>query len=132
MHFILAGRVLLYFGSFLILMFFISLLFACTSIEIYMFSWLQFVACVTGNKACYLYVDGGLLELHWFKQSYGSWFLGDYVCEGKIIKIEDSADSILITDPYYYNQRNPACSLFVILSFLLTVFLGMKPSSIVF
>ncbi|KAL3819500.1 hypothetical protein ACJIZ3_005405 [Penstemon smallii] len=35
----------------------------------------------TGNTTCYLYCDGVLQELHWFKQSYGSWFFGDYVCE---------------------------------------------------
>ncbi|CAN4090272.1 unnamed protein product [Withania somnifera] len=35
----------------------------------------------SGNTTCYLCVDGSLQELHWFKQSYGSWFLGDYVCE---------------------------------------------------
>lgn len=23
-----------------------------------------------------------LCEVNWFKQSFGSWFLGDYVCEG--------------------------------------------------
>lgn len=35
----------------------------------------------SGNATCYLCVDGSLQELHWFKQSYVSWFLGDYVCE---------------------------------------------------
>lgn len=38
-----------------------------------------------GDAISYLHRDGVLQELHWFKQSYGSWFLGDYVCEGIMI-----------------------------------------------
>ncbi|KAF5940371.1 hypothetical protein HYC85_021538 [Camellia sinensis] len=37
----------------------------------------------SGNKTCYLLINEALQEIHWFKQSYGSWFVGDYVCEGK-------------------------------------------------
>ncbi|KAI8547769.1 hypothetical protein RHMOL_Rhmol07G0221300 [Rhododendron molle] len=36
----------------------------------------------SGNSTCFLLINGGLQEIHWFKQSYGSWFVGDYVCEG--------------------------------------------------
>ncbi|KVH88342.1 Ribonuclease H2, subunit B [Cynara cardunculus var. scolymus] len=39
----------------------------------------------SGDTTCYLLINGGLQELNWFKQSYGSWFLGDYICEGKIM-----------------------------------------------
>ncbi|KAL8537994.1 hypothetical protein ACS0TY_000082 [Phlomoides rotata] len=43
----------------------------------------QFWVGVIGHpKRNTVYTDGGLQELHWFKQSYGSSFLGDYVCEG--------------------------------------------------
>lgn len=31
---------------------------------------------------CCLLVDGMLQELNWFRQSYSSWFLGDYISEG--------------------------------------------------
>lgn len=31
---------------------------------------------------CCLFVNEVLQELNWFKQSYTSWFLGDYVAEG--------------------------------------------------
>ncbi|CAN1768507.1 Ribonuclease H2 subunit B [Linum perenne] len=37
----------------------------------------------SGNKACYRLADRTLQEVHWFKQTYTSWFLGDYVCEGQ-------------------------------------------------
>jgi len=34
-----------------------------------------------GTATNFLFINEGLQELHWFKQSYGSWFLGNYVCE---------------------------------------------------
>ncbi|CAI0395242.1 unnamed protein product [Linum tenue] len=43
----------------------------------------------SGNKACYRLASGGLQELHLFKQSYRSWFLGDYVCEGRCTWFKD-------------------------------------------
>ena len=48
-----------------------------------MFKLLNLFTNLTGNAACDLLVNGLLQELHWFKQSYGSWFVGDYVCEGR-------------------------------------------------
>lgn len=42
----------------------------------------MFFTCFTGKGVCYLFKNGTLQELNWFKQCYGSWFLGDYVCEG--------------------------------------------------
>ncbi|KAH9290711.1 hypothetical protein KI387_034828, partial [Taxus chinensis] len=35
----------------------------------------------SGNPTCYILMDGCIQELHWFKQHYGSWFLGEHVCE---------------------------------------------------
>ncbi|KAG6407853.1 hypothetical protein SASPL_130853 [Salvia splendens] len=49
-----------------------------------------------GNKACYLCVDGVLQELHWFKQSNGSWFIGDYVCEDGRLYTATPIDPIFI------------------------------------
>lgn len=34
------------------------------------------------NGTCYLFDNGMLQEIQWFKQSYGSWFLGDYISQG--------------------------------------------------
>lgn len=38
---------------------------------------------LAGEATSYLLTNGVFQEIHWFKQAYGSWFLGDYVCEGK-------------------------------------------------
>lgn len=38
---------------------------------------------LTGSTTCYAFINGFLQELNWFKQLYGSWFLGDSVCEGE-------------------------------------------------
>jgi ribonuclease H2 subunit B len=38
----------------------------------------------TEGETQYLFIDGQLHEFNWFKERYGSWFLGDYVCEGMI------------------------------------------------
>ncbi|KAL3501462.1 hypothetical protein ACH5RR_035911 [Cinchona calisaya] len=59
----------------------------------------------SGNKACYLYVDGGLLELHWFKQSYGSWFLGDYVSEDGRLYTATPVDPVFILLPIFEEAR---------------------------
>lgn len=40
---------------------------------------------LAGNPTCYLLVNEVLQELHWFKQPYSSWFLGDYVSEGRCL-----------------------------------------------
>ncbi|XP_071927941.1 uncharacterized protein [Coffea arabica] len=59
----------------------------------------------TGNKACYLYFDEELLELHWFKQSYGSWFLGDYVCEDGRLYTATPVDPVFILLPIFDEAR---------------------------
>lgn len=59
----------------------------------------------TGNQMCYLYVDGVLQELHWFKQSYGSWFLGDYVCEDGRLYTATPVDPVFILLPVFEEAR---------------------------
>ncbi|GJN27285.1 hypothetical protein PR202_gb15295 [Eleusine coracana subsp. coracana] len=38
----------------------------------------------SGDEAGYLFIDAQLHEINWFKDRYGSWFLGNYVCEGMV------------------------------------------------
>ncbi|KAH6802035.1 ribonuclease H2 subunit B, partial [Perilla frutescens var. frutescens] len=59
----------------------------------------------TGNQACYLYIDGVIQELHWFKQSYGSWFLGDYVCEDGRFYTATPIDPVFILLPIFEEAR---------------------------
>lgn len=42
-----------------------------------------YVLNLTGKPTSYGFFGGSLQEFHWFKECYGSWFLGNYVCEGK-------------------------------------------------
>ncbi|XP_075495977.1 ribonuclease H2 subunit B-like isoform X2 [Primulina tabacum] len=59
----------------------------------------------TGDVTCYLYSDGVLQELHRFKQSYGSWFLGDYVCEDGQLYIATPVDPVFIFLPIFQEAR---------------------------
>ncbi|KAL2241173.1 UNVERIFIED_CONTAM: Ribonuclease H2 subunit B [Sesamum indicum] len=59
----------------------------------------------TGNTTCYLYSDGGLQELHWLNQSYGSWFLGDYVCEDGRLYTATPVDPVFILLPIFEEAR---------------------------
>ncbi|KAK9065137.1 hypothetical protein SSX86_016520 [Deinandra increscens subsp. villosa] len=60
----------------------------------------------TGDSTCYLLVDGGLLELNWFKQSYGSWFMGDYICEADGgLYAATSVDPVFILLPMFDEAR---------------------------
>lgn len=59
----------------------------------------------TGNMACYLFIDKVLQELHWFKQSYGSWFLGDYVCEDGRLYTATPVDPVFILLPIFEEAR---------------------------
>ncbi|KAH6823424.1 ribonuclease H2 subunit B [Perilla frutescens var. hirtella] len=59
----------------------------------------------TGNQACYLYIDGVIQEIHWFKQSYGSWFLGDYVCEDGRLYTATPIDPVFILLPIFEEAR---------------------------
>jgi hypothetical protein len=36
----------------------------------------------SGDETGYLFINDQLQEINWFKERYGAWFLGDYVCEG--------------------------------------------------
>lgn len=53
----------------------------------------------------YVLKDGFLQELHWFKQCYGSWFLGDCVCEDGSLYISTPVDPIFIFLPIFAGAR---------------------------
>ncbi|TMW95932.1 hypothetical protein EJD97_008169, partial [Solanum chilense] len=59
----------------------------------------------SGNATCYLCVDESLQELHWFKQSYGSWFLGDYVCEDGRLYTATPVDPVFVLLPIFDEAR---------------------------
>ncbi|XP_020684902.1 ribonuclease H2 subunit B isoform X1 [Dendrobium catenatum] len=59
----------------------------------------------SGNSTWYMLKDGLLQEFNWFKQSYGSWFLGDYVCEDGSLYISTPVDPIFIFLPIFCNAR---------------------------
>lgn len=59
----------------------------------------------SGNSTSYMLKDGLLQEFHWFKQPYGSWFLGDYVCEDGSLYINTRVDPIFILLPIFSIAR---------------------------
>lgn len=59
----------------------------------------------SGNKTCYLLINGSLQEIHWFKQPYGSWFLGDYVCEDGSLYVATPVDLVFILLPMFEEAR---------------------------
>uniref|UniRef100_A0A803PW02 Ribonuclease H2 subunit B n=1 Tax=Cannabis sativa TaxID=3483 RepID=A0A803PW02_CANSA len=59
----------------------------------------------TGIATCYLLVDDVLQEMHWFKQPYSSWFLGDYVTEDGRLYTATSVDPIFIFLPIFEEGR---------------------------
>ncbi|KAL4192969.1 hypothetical protein AMTRI_Chr06g174550 [Amborella trichopoda] len=59
----------------------------------------------SGKPSCYLFTDGLLQELHWFKQSYGSWFIGDYICEDGGIYVATPVDPVFIVLPLFHEAR---------------------------
>ncbi|KAG2699828.1 hypothetical protein I3843_07G206100 [Carya illinoinensis] len=59
----------------------------------------------SGKTACYLFINGLLQELHWFKQSYGSWFVGDYVCEDGRLYTATPVDPVFIMLPIFEEAR---------------------------
>ncbi|KAI3996629.1 hypothetical protein MKX01_009461 [Papaver californicum] len=59
----------------------------------------------SGNKACYFLNNGSLQELNWFKQSYGSWFLGDYVCQDGGMYIATAIDPVFLFLPIFVEAR---------------------------
>eukprot|EP01018_Ginkgo_biloba_P022692 Gb_16854 [translate_table: standard] len=59
----------------------------------------------SGNPTCYILMDGCLQELHWFKQRYGSWFLGEYVCEDGSLYVATPIDPIFVVLPLLDQAR---------------------------
>ncbi|OVA08302.1 Ribonuclease H2 [Macleaya cordata] len=59
----------------------------------------------SGNQTCYFLNNGSIQELHWFKQSYGSWFLGDYVCEDGGLYIATPIDPVFLLLPIFEEAR---------------------------
>ncbi|OMO89331.1 Ribonuclease H2, subunit B [Corchorus capsularis] len=59
----------------------------------------------SGLKTSYLLCNGSLQELHWFKQSYGSWFLGDYVSEDGSLYTATPIDPVFIMLPIFEEAR---------------------------
>uniref|UniRef100_A0A1D1YJ70 Ribonuclease H2 subunit B n=1 Tax=Anthurium amnicola TaxID=1678845 RepID=A0A1D1YJ70_9ARAE len=59
----------------------------------------------SGTPASYVMKNEYLQELHWFKQSYNSWFLGDLVCEDGGIYMTTPIDPIFILLPIFEEAR---------------------------
>lgn len=59
----------------------------------------------TGETTSYLLTNGVLQELHWFKQAYGSWFLGDYICEDGRLYAATPVDPVFILLPILEEAR---------------------------
>ncbi|XP_057434636.1 uncharacterized protein LOC130727504 [Lotus japonicus] len=59
----------------------------------------------TGNGTQYLFVNGALQELQWFKNLYGSWFLGDYTCEDGRMYLSTPVDPVFIMLPIFEEAR---------------------------
>ncbi|KAJ4805625.1 Ribonuclease H2 subunit B [Rhynchospora pubera] len=55
----------------------------------------------SGEQASYILMGDDLCELNWFKQSFGSWFLGDYVCEDGGFYICTPVDPIFVLLPLF-------------------------------
>ncbi|KAJ4826140.1 hypothetical protein Tsubulata_030546 [Turnera subulata] len=59
----------------------------------------------SASTTCYLLNDGLLRELHWFKQPYSSWFLGDYVCEDGRLYTATPVDPVFVLLPIFEEAR---------------------------
>ncbi|PSS11051.1 Ribonuclease H2 subunit B like [Actinidia chinensis var. chinensis] len=59
----------------------------------------------SGNRTCYHLINGALQEIHWVKQLYGSWFLGDYVCEDGRLYTATPVDPVFIMLPIFEEAR---------------------------
>lgn len=59
----------------------------------------------SGVRTSFLLSNGLLQELHWFKQSSGSWFLGDYVSEDGSLYIATPIDPVFIMLPIFEEAR---------------------------
>uniref|UniRef100_A0A804MEN3 Ribonuclease H2 subunit B n=1 Tax=Zea mays TaxID=4577 RepID=A0A804MEN3_MAIZE len=59
----------------------------------------------SGDEVGYLFIDGQLQEINWFKERYGAWFLGDYVCEDGGLYYCTPVDPIFIFLPTFEAAR---------------------------
>ncbi|KAL1291248.1 hypothetical protein HN51_059800 [Arachis hypogaea] len=59
----------------------------------------------SGNATQYLFVNGVLQELQWFKNLYGSWFLGDYITEDGRLYLSTPIDPVFIMLPVFDEAR---------------------------
>ncbi|XP_039123222.1 ribonuclease H2 subunit B [Dioscorea cayenensis subsp. rotundata] len=59
----------------------------------------------SGSRTSYMLIDGSLQEFQWFKQSYGSWFIGDYVCKDGSLYIATPIDTVFILLPVFEVAR---------------------------
>ncbi|QCE16139.1 ribonuclease H2 subunit B [Vigna unguiculata] len=59
----------------------------------------------SGNATQYLFANGMLQELHWFKNLYGSWFLGDYITEDGRLYLSTPIDPVFIMLPIFEEAR---------------------------
>ncbi|OEL30849.1 hypothetical protein BAE44_0008132 [Dichanthelium oligosanthes] len=59
----------------------------------------------SGDETGYLFIDGQLQEINWFKECYGAWFLGDYVCEDGGLYYCTPVDPIFIFLPTFEAAR---------------------------
>ncbi|CAH8378752.1 unnamed protein product [Eruca vesicaria subsp. sativa] len=57
------------------------------------------------NETCYLFSNGMLQEIQWFIQSYGSWFLGDYISQDGSIYMATPVDHVFILLPIFDEAR---------------------------
>ncbi|XP_019415483.1 PREDICTED: ribonuclease H2 subunit B [Lupinus angustifolius] len=59
----------------------------------------------SGNATQYLFVNGVLQEFQWFKNLYGSWFLGDYVNEDGRLYLSTPVDPVFLMLPTFEEAR---------------------------
>ncbi|PWA86265.1 hypothetical protein CTI12_AA141630 [Artemisia annua] len=58
-----------------------------------------------GDATCYLLINGGLEEVNWFKHSYASWFIGDYISEDGSLYAATQVDPVFILLPLFSEAR---------------------------
>ncbi|MCO5594068.1 hypothetical protein L7F22_048089 [Adiantum nelumboides] len=59
----------------------------------------------TGAKACYLLTGDVLQEVHWFKEQFSSWFLGNHVLEDGSLYVGTPMDPIFLLLPILDEAR---------------------------
>ncbi|CAN7118907.1 unnamed protein product [Brassica rapa subsp. narinosa] len=57
------------------------------------------------NGTCYIFSNEMLQEIQWFKQSYGSWFLGDYISQDGSLYMTTPVDPVFILLPIFDEAR---------------------------